>query len=300
MITACGGGAAETTTTTSTAPAATTTAAQSSTTTTRTESAVTLDVPPEVEAGTEFEVAWTGPDNSGDYVTIVALGAAEGTYTNYFDTAVGPTGILVAPIEDGTYEIRYVDGASSATVASTELIVTPYEITLELPVEVEAGTEFEVSWTGPDGPGDYITIVDAGAAEGTYTSYFDTATGANGTLIAPIEAGEYEIRYVSGSESATMASSTITVTPSAVTLEAPTEVEAGADFEVTWTGPNGPQDYVTIVPAGSPEGTYLDWEYTSTGNPVTLTAPEEPGDYEIWYASDRVDGTFATIPIVVK
>lgn len=33
---------------------------------------------------------------------------------------------------------------------------------------------------------------------------------------------------------------------------------------------------------------------------VTLTAPDGTGNYEIWYASDRVDGTFASIDIVVK
>ncbi len=83
-------------------------------------------------------------------------------------------------------------------------------------------------------------------------------------------------------------------------LDAPDEVEAGADFEVEWTGPDGPQDYITIVPAGSPDGTYLDYAYTAEGSPITLTAPNEPGNYEIWYASDREDGTFARFDIVVR
>jgi Ca-activated chloride channel family protein len=69
---------------------------------------------------------------------------------------------------------------------------------------------------------------------------------------------------------------------------------------VTWTGPDGPGDYVTVVPAGSPEGTYLFYAYTANGSPATLTAPETPGNYEIWYASDRVEGTFKSIPIAVR
>jgi len=74
----------------------------------------------------------------------------------------------------------------------------------------------------------------------------------------------------------------------------------GTEFSVSWTGPNGPSDYITIVPAGSAEGAYLDYAYTAAGNPVTLGAPAEPGDYEIWYASDHVSGTFASITIVVE
>lgn len=68
---------------------------------------------------------------------------------------------------------------------------------------------------------------------------------------------------------------------------------------MTWTGPNGPSDYITIVAAGSPVGTYNSYAYTSTGSIVTLTAPAEPGDYEIWYASDRVKGTFGKTTIKV-
>ena len=55
----------------------------------------------------------------------------------------------------------------------------------------------------------------------------------------------------------------------------------GATFQVTWTGPNGPSDYITIVAAGA-------------------TAPAAAGNYEIWYASDRVPGLiFARTNIVV-
>ena len=94
----------------------------------------------------------------------------------------------------------------------------------------------------------------------------------------------------------------ISVTPFEITLDAPAEVNAGADFEVTWTGPNGPGDYITIVLAGSPEGAYLDYAYTTEGSPLTITAPDTAGTYEIWYASDRVANisTFESIAIVVN
>ena len=307
IVAACGGGTAETSTTaasattTTTAAATTTTeAAEETTTTVAATGDAAFEFESGVQAGTEFEVTWTGPDNEDDYITIVPEGANEGTYHDYFYTAEGATGTLIAPTTVGDHEIRYVDGATSATVASAPMVIVGRVITLELPVQVAAGTEFEVSWEAIEGPGDYITIVPTASREGTYESYFNIADGSTGTLVAPMTDGEFEIRFVSGLDAATMAASTITVTPLEITLEAPPEVAAGSDFEVAWTGPNGPGDYVTIVPAGAADGVYLDYSYTTEGSPVTLTAPAEPGAYEIRYRSDRLAGVFATIEITVE
>jgi Ca-activated chloride channel homolog len=305
LAAACGGGTAETTTTaatstTTTTGSTTTTDAEETSTTAATTGDATFEFQDGVQAGTEFEVTWTGPDNEDDYITIVPAGADEGSFHDYFYTAEGATGTLIAPTTVGDHEIRYVDGATSATVASAPIVLVGREITLELPVQVAAGTEFEVSWEAIEAPGDYITIVPAASGEGTYESYFNTSDGPTGTLVAPMTDGEFEIRFVSGLDSATMAASTITVTPLDITLEAPPEVAAGSDFDVTWTGPNGPGDYVTIVPAGAAESAYLDYAYTTEGSPVTLTAPAEPGAYEIRYRSDRLAGVFATIDITVE
>jgi Ca-activated chloride channel family protein len=262
---------------------------------------VTLTPPEDIGANTEFTVAWTGPNNEGDYVTIVSAGAEEGAYESFFYTSTGPEGTLVAPTVAGDYEIRYVDGASSATVESVTVTVGAYSVTLEAPDEVEAGTEFEASWTGPNGPGDYVTIVPTGADVGAYEAYYYTSTGASGTLVAPVEDGDHEIRYVSGSTNETLGSIPITVTPFTVTLDAPDSVDAGANFDVEWTGPNGPGDYITIVEAGAPDGANLSYAYTSQGSPATITAPDDPGDYEVRYASDREGAfTFASVPIEVN
>jgi len=305
LAAACGGGSAETTTTaaaatTTTTAASTTTEGEETTTTVAATGDATFEFEGDVQAGTEFEVTWTGPDNEDDYITIVPAGADEGSFHDYFYTAEGPTGTLIAPTTVGDHEVRYVDGATSATVASAPIVVAGREITLELPVQVAAGTEFEVSWEAIEGPGDYITIVPAASGEGAYESYFNISEGPTGTLVAPMTDGEFEIRFVSGLDSVTMAASTITVTPLEITLEAPAEVAAGSDFQVAWTGPDGPSDYLTIVPAGAADSAYLDYAYTTEGSPITLTAPEEPGAYEIRYRTDRLAGVFATIDITVE
>jgi Ca-activated chloride channel family protein len=63
---------------------------------------------------------------------------------------------------------------------------------------------------------------------------------------------------------------------------------------ITWTGPNGPGDYITFAPAGSPAGTYLGYAYTTGGSPASVQAPADAGDYEIRY----VAGTKATLKAI--
>jgi len=307
VVTACGGGGSPTTTsesvdatTTSTIGEAAATTAASTSTIARAEGEVTLDFPGDVQAGTEFDVTWTGPDNQGDYITIVPVGAEEGTYESYFETREGTTGTIYAPTTAGEYEVRYVDGATSVTLASSLITLAGRSITLELPVTVVAGTQFQVTWEAIDASRDYVTIVPADADEGSYASYFYTNSGATGTLVAPIEEGDYEIRYVSGLDDTTVAAFSMPVTPLEITLDAPATVAAGSEFDVGWTGPNGPSDYLTVVPLGADPGAYTDYAYTSEGPLLTLIAPDEPGEYEIRYQSDRVPGVFFSAPLTVS
>jgi Ca-activated chloride channel family protein len=258
-----------------------------------------LDAPSDVEAGAEFEIDWTGPDAQGDYITIVEAGATEWTDEPYFYTTAGSPGTLTAPTADGAYALWYVSGADETILARRAIRVTPFSGALLGPDEVEAGTEFDVSWNGPDGQGDYVTIVAIGTDKWTDESYFYTTVGATGTLLAPLEDGDYEIWYVAGADDTVFAHRPITVTPYVVTLDAPAQVARGAQFDVTWTGPDGPTDYITIVLAGAPDVDYGDYKYTRDGSPSTLTAPDAPGDYEIRYVSDRVDIVFASRPIRV-
>jgi Ca-activated chloride channel family protein len=260
----------------------------------------TLDGPASVEGGKSFQVAWTGPNAPRDYVTIVAKGTGAWTNESFFYTTAGSPGTLVAPTTAGDYELRYVSGTDDSIATRRPITVTAFEGTLAAPSSVVAGTEFSVGWTGPDGDRDYVTIVAKGAERWTNESFVYTKDGSSGKLVAPITAGPYEIWYVTGVDSKTMARAPITVTPLAITLSAPASVAKSSQFEVAWTGPNGPSDYITIVPAGAADGTYTNYAYTRDGSPARLTAPDAPGKYEIRYASDRVPGTFARAPIEVK
>jgi Ca-activated chloride channel homolog len=156
-----------------------------------------------------------------------------------------------------------------------------------------------VDWEGPNNPTDYVTIVLVGAPEGRYLSWAFTRNGSPVRLTAPSEPGDYEVRYVLGQGARTLASAPVRVVQAAASVGPPAEVAAGAAFEVDWEGPNNPTDYVTIVLVGAPEGRYLSWAFTRNGSPVRLTAPSEPGDYEVRYVLRQGARTLASAPVRV-
>src|SRR4029453_8151259 len=80
------------------------------------------------------------------------------------------------------------------------------------------------------------------------------------------------------------------------TVAAPGQVAAGAKFSVKWTGPNNDRDYIAIGNASRP---YLGYEYTKAGSPLDLTAPDEPGQYEVRYFLGAGDVLIGKKPIVV-
>ncbi len=170
---------------------------------------------------------------------------------------------------------------------------------LETPAEVAAGAGFAVSWTGPGNDGDYVTIVEAGAAQGSYLSYAYTNSGTPLTLTASETPGLYEVRYVMGQSKRILASTPVTVRPLSASLEAPSDTTAGVSFEVLWTGPNNPEDFIAIAKADAPAQSYESRAYSRAGHPATLFTPSTPGAYEIRYVLAQSDSILAAIPISV-
>jgi hypothetical protein len=82
-------------------------------------------------------------------------------------------------------------------------------------------------------------------------------------------------------------------------IAAPASATVGARIEVAWRGEADERDFIAIVPADAPEGRYLGYEYTRR-NPVTLTAPQQPGNYEVRYlAAASPYPTLARSPITI-
>jgi len=104
-----------------------------------------------------------------------------------------------------------------------------------------------------------------------YLNYEYTRKGSPIKLAVPEEPGAYEIRYFLGVDNAIIARQAFTVTAVSATLSGPAQVAAGTKFKVSWTGPNNARDFITIVPAGTKERTYRDYEYTSKGSTLEFT-----------------------------
>jgi Ca-activated chloride channel homolog len=267
-----------------------------------------LEAPGTADAGSALSIKWTGPNNKGDYVTIVKKGDPVGTYTQYFYTSAGNPGTLQTPPSPGEYEIRYSSEAASPnpTLASLPLTLSAPRsgYALEAPATATAGARLSVQWTGPNNKGDYVTIVKKGDPVGTYTQYFYTRDGNPGALQTGQAPGEYELRYSTEGvrPNPTLASRAITLTAGSYKLEAPATVKPGAAISIRWSGPNNPGDYVTIVKKGAAVGSYTEYFYTRAGNPGSLKAPDAPGEYELRYSTEQAspNPTLFSVGVTVK
>ena len=177
--------------------------------------------------------------------------------------------------------------------------VSAQEVTLMAPEGVLVGERFEVHWAGPDKEGDYITIISAEAPDGFEGDTVETSAGSPLELTAPDHAGLFEIRYVAGDSAEALGARPLTVGLPEASLQTPASVAAGEQFTVSWQGPNKEDDFVTIVAKDAETGSYDDYTYTADGNPLTLTAPPEPGVYEVRYVLGSSQDTLASEPLKV-
>jgi Ca-activated chloride channel family protein len=115
----------------------------------------------------------------------------------------------------------------------------------------------------------------------------------------PILAGSAELRYMTGQGNRVLARRPIRIAAAEVRLAAPAECAAGAAVSITWTGPNHPGDYITIVAKGTPDEQYAAYTETSAGSPLTVTAPSEAGEAEIRYVTGQGNKVLARVAIRV-
>ncbi|MFC4175163.1 VWA domain-containing protein [Microvirga sp. GCM10011540] len=212
---------------------------------------------------------------------------------------------------------RYrVSAATAAKTGQTEVEVTkaaPAKIVVALSGELPKASlkpakssapatgEIEVSWTGPDGKGDYIVFArpDGATLETRHYSY--TKDGNPLKLRVPGEPGEYELRYVSDASGAILARAKVTATPVTATIDAPAKGVAGSEITINFEGPNANEDWVGLAKAGAAVDTYETgaWVYASNGSPARLRLPAEPGLYEARYISGLDPRILATKPVEV-
>ncbi len=259
----------------------------------------TINAPAEVVLGSKFEVTWTGPDNQGDYITIAPSDWPDDRYSNFTNVREGSPLTLTAPTETGELELRYITGQGHKVLARRAIKVLAAEVALGAPDEAIAGSTIAVTWTGPNNSGDYITVVEKALPDGQYRNYTNTASGSPLNLLLPVMDGEAEIRYMTGQGGKVLARRSIKIKSAVVTLAAAAEAKIDGDVSITWTGPDNPGDYITIVPKGTPDGEYRAYANTTAGSPLTVKALKDPGEAEIRYMTGQGGKVLARIAIKI-
>jgi hypothetical protein len=154
----------------------------------------TLRAEPSGYVGHRLPVHWQGPAGSGDYLSIAPVGAPDENYVSYRLLAQAADPLeLELPAEPGAYEIRYQTGREHLVLARQPVEVVTVASQLKVAGPVTAGENFRVDWQGPDGEGDYISILRDDESKWLYWSY--TKWGNPVELMAPDTPGRYRLCY---------------------------------------------------------------------------------------------------------
>lgn len=174
------------------------------------------------------------------------------------------------------------------------------EPTIEAAPTAKVGSELPATVTGATSERDFVTIVPVGAREGQYDLYQYVNRPGGLKLQVPPKPGDYEIRLLGAQPPyPTLARRPLKIESVDVTLDAPAQVEAGKAFQVQWAGPNNARDYIGIGDVDPKKRRYISYVYTSRGNPITLNAPDDPGEYELRYFLAIGDEIVGRKPITV-
>lgn len=262
-----------------------------------TTSQVEITAPEQVVSGAAFNFGWSPTINTNDFLTIVAADAPENTVETHIRARQDSEGQLTAPGTPGMYEVRYVLEDGRKTVGKAQIEVTSAEVTLTGPDQVVTGAKFNFGWSSTINARDFLTIVPAGAPSDTVEGHIRSRANSEGVLTAPGDPGLYELRYVLESGRKTVASLTIEVTEPEVTVSAPSTAASGSKIQVSWTGTVNDRDFITIVPAGTPDNEVQGHIRTRTNTNGELQAPGEVGIYEVRYVLEQGRKTMARATI---
>jgi Ca-activated chloride channel family protein len=261
-----------------------------------------IEGPASAMAGTVIRVTARGPVDARHWIGFAPKGSPAGTYRDY-ERPTGPTSVveLSTPAEPGDYELRYVLNESERVLVARPITITAAVAAIEAPTRIEAGSDVTIKARGPNEPAHWIGFAPAGSPAGSYLAY-GRPTGETTELVldAPAKPGRYEIRYVLNESERVAASLAVEVVDPPASLDAPASVRAGQTITVRATGPAAGRHWIGFAPAGSEAGSYRDYQRpTGPTSEINLTAPDEPGAYEIRYVLNESERVLVSRPIQV-
>lgn len=168
-----------------------------------------LSAPESVQAGAFFDVAWEGPDNSGDMLRVMdSAGEAAGSY-GYLGQ--NPESVrLRAPEQPGSYSVVYLTGGQA--IGSVDFEVVEITASLDAPAQAPGNEPFEVTWEAPGNYGDVIHLFPEGGENDVAYSFVNPEEPGLTRVHAPAEPGTHELRYTTQG-GRTLATRAIEITP---------------------------------------------------------------------------------------
>lgn len=172
---------------------------------------VRIEAPPTAGVAERFPVAWSGPGDRDDHVTVARSEQPAAAYVSRALLREGNPLKVLAPSDPGEYEIRYILGRGARVLARVPITVLPVTATLRPPASAKTGVEFEVAWTGPGYREDYLTVAREGKPPGAYETSRPVRVGNPLRIRAPKEPGSYEVRYILGRGNRLLGKTTIVI-----------------------------------------------------------------------------------------
>lgn len=259
---------------------------------------LTLNTNPVAE-GERIEAGFTGmPGNDRDYITLARPDMGPGEYVSYAYTKGKTDGsVELAPVsEAGEYELRalYDDTAGDAVVQATlPITIGPAgEVSIALDgdrTELGDAEPIRVRFSGfPGNRGDYVAIAYATAEPGAYEVYKSTGGKKDGEIVfEPLgQVGDFEIRAFFDGDKTIRGRLFVSFFESPAPTMAPDKGDylPGERIVVSILSfPGNQDDSIAIAAAGAPGDEVVSSAKTrGQGNgKVNLTAPNEPGAYEL-------------------
>lgn len=281
--------------------------------------AVIVPAKPSFAEGEAIRVKVTGLTGSNkDYVAIAEAGSKPTQYIAYLSAGKNKDAELTfRPIlKAGRYEARAFLGEEAGRirgVASFEVVpAPPVTLTLDKESYVEGEPVIATVSGLPGNKSDVVVLAKEGAREEAFVSYSYADGKANADIkLQPVmQAGRYEVRVFFDDRlekdqiRARVAFEVLPLAPVTITL-ATDSVAVGHRIEGRFSGmPGNRDDWISIVQAGQPDNTYLDYVYTAgeMDGDFVLPSPMKEGAYEVraYFADSSGDKTVrARVPLTI-
>ena len=251
-----------------------------------TEAEISLEAPESAPRGTLIEVGLNAPDGLDGYVYLYAQGRDQ--YISYGNVRADrikgyQPASLRLPATPGEYTVKWLSGKDEV-LAETPLTIADADINLQVPAQVETGTEnLAVGLNGPDGLDGYVYLYARGRDK--YISYgnvrADRIKGYQPTSIKlPEVTGQYELKWLSGKEE--------------VLAEAPLEIVEEITEENSPVEQLTPQEQSDTMEKQAPAGTAAavddaDAEEQTPAGEADAGEPADDADTETQTPADGAD-----------